>query len=226
MNNDSLYTKLRHIGFNVNADLAATEDNLMPNAFLQEQDIESVLLNACYAVDTDSRMLSLLFSWGKVHGDYIIANKFLKYYKTFAKYKGECPWVSAFCAYMVFLKKQKFQKGVVKFHKEIWLGDSKQPIGIEMKGAIEYLKAINIMIPNGSIRIREEDALTPDQLLKSNLQYKLRYVYGPNFRADIIFAIQLGFQNANQIAKALQISYENVHEVFNEYAKLKELNLN
>lgn len=65
-----------------------------------------------------------------------------------------------------------------------------------------------------------------EKILKSNLQYKLRYVYGPNFRADIIFAIQLGFQNANQIAKALQISYENVHEVYNEYAKLKELNLN
>ncbi|PCJ62324.1 MAG: hypothetical protein COA79_04470 [Planctomycetota bacterium] len=221
MTKDPLYSKLRAIGFNVNAPILAMKKK-QPTINLNDLDIETILLQACYAVESDSRMLSLLFSWGKVHGNYIIANKFLKYYKSFAKYKGECPWVSAFCAYMVSLKKQKFQKGVVFIEKKIHLGGK---AGLKMKGVVPYLKEINIFIPNGSIRIREQDAIRPDQLLESNLQYKCRYLYGANFRADIIYAILLGFKNPNRIAKALEISYENVRDVYNDFKKLQELKL-
>jgi len=81
-------------------------------------------------------MLNLLFSWGKVHGEYIIANKFLKYYHSLKKTKGDCPWVSAFCAYLVELKLQKSQKGMIKFPDKIWPNQQPQEVGIQMKGAI------------------------------------------------------------------------------------------
>ena len=224
MNKNDLYAKLQVIGFQVEGE-EVIENKNSPTQILNDNDIEVILLQACYEVDQDSRMLSLLFSWGLVHGEYIIANKFLKYYETFVKTRGECPWVSAFCAYMVSLKRQKFKKGIKKFPEKIWVGNRSQEEGVKMKGAIEYLFKLNICIPNGNIRIREQDALSADVLLKNNLQFKCRYLYGANFRADIIYAIQIGFENPNRIAKALQISYENVRDTFNDYKKLKELKL-
>lgn len=226
MDKDILDSKLRYIGFNITSKLSNQfNEKMAPEVLLRENDLELILLEACYEVDSDSRMLSLLFSWGKVHGEYIIANKFLKYYHSLKKTKGDCPWVSAFCAYLVELKLQKFQKGMIKFPHKIWQNQQPQEAGIKMKGAITYLEKLNIYIPNGNIRIREQDAISPLFLLNTNQQYRCRYLYGANFRADIIYAIQIGFENPNRIAKALKISYENVRCIFNDYTTLKKINL-
>ena len=92
MDNNLLYSKLRFIGFNVDSNSTNKFDiKKAPEVFLNENDLELIILQACYEVDNDSRMLSLLFSWGKVHGEYLIANKFLKYYNTLKKTKGDCP---------------------------------------------------------------------------------------------------------------------------------------
>ena len=226
MDKDILDSKLRYIGFNITSKLPNQfNEKIAPEILLKENDLELILLQACYEADSDSRMLSLLFSWGKVHGEYIIANKFLKYYHSLKKTKGDCPWVSAFCAYLVELKLQKFQKGMIKYPHKIWPNQQPQEAGIKMKGAITYLEKLNIYIPNGNIRIREQDAISPLFLLNTNQQYRCRYLYGANFRADIIYAIQIGFENPNRIAKALKISYENVRCIFNDYTTLKKINL-
>lgn len=224
MNNNNFYTKLNFIGFQVESPQNHKPD-YSSDQFLSEYDLETILLQACYEVDQDSRLLSLLFSWGQIHGEYIIANKFLKYYEVFIKTRGECPWVSAFCAFMVSLKRQKFAKGIKKYNEKVWVGNRPQEEGIKMKGSIDYLEPLNIFIPNGNVRLRNQDALSPEELLKINQQYKSRYLFGANFRADIIYAVQMGFTNPYRISKTLQISYENVRDTYNDYIKLKDLQL-
>ena len=74
------------------------------------------------------------------------------------------------------------------------------------------------LIPKNSIRVRETDVAPKKKLIQENLQYKNRYVYGANWRADIITAIQLlEFENPYQITKAIGCSYPSAHRVFNDY---------
>ncbi len=64
----------------------------------------------------------------------------------------------------------------------------------------QHLKAINILVPEGNTRIREDDVLTADELVSINLQYRNRMISGANWRAEIITCIMNGAENANQVA--------------------------
>jgi hypothetical protein len=214
LNND-LYSKLNSIGFRVSSNVRI-KGNEVP-------DLELTIIEACYAVDHDSRMLGLLFSWGKIHGQYLILEKFLKYYKENIRLRGECPWVSAFCAYMVECGVLKFKKGIEKFPQEVWIGNRKEKVQLKMKGAIPYLAKLNIHVPTSYVEIREKDILNPLELLRKNPQYKNRYTYGANWRADIIFEIQKGAKNAHKISQYLKVRYPTVNSIFKEYKLLAEI---
>lgn len=211
MNN--LYDKLIKIGFRVNSEEEIKE-------FV---DIEKTLLDVLYEVDHDSRLLGLIFSWANVHGEHILAEKFLKYYETGIEYRGECPWVSALCAHLVHLKKHKFKKGIKKFKEEVWIGNRVMRTALQMDGAIEYLKEINVMISKKHLRIREDDVLSSRELIQINVQYRNRFIYGTNWRSEIITAIERGLENPYRISKELKIGYSRVWAVFNEYQMVKKL---
>jgi hypothetical protein len=202
-----LYGKLARIGFRVTAE----------EVQLDFVDIEKTLIEGLYEVDQDSRLLGLIFSWAKVHSDHLIADKFLKLYKEASGLRGECPWVSALCAYLVHLKKHRFAKGIKKFDSEIWSGGRKLHAALKMDGAIDYLSPLNIFIPKGHLRIREGDILTVKELIETNPQYKNRFIYGANWRSEIITTIQRGFENPYQISKELKIGYSRAWIVFHEY---------
>ena len=202
-----LYDKLSEIGFRVTSKQKLDE-------FV---DIEKTILEALYEVDSDSRLLGLLFSWASVHGEHLIADKLLKYYDNKKEHLGECPWVSAICAYLVHRKKHKFKKGIIKFKSEVWIGGRKMAVSLKMDGAINYLKELNIMIPSKHLRLRESDILMVKELIKTNTQYKNRFIYGANWRSEIITAIERGINNPYKISKELKIGYSRVWTVFNEY---------
>jgi len=181
-------------------------------------DIERTLIEACYEVPNDGRMLSLLLSWLKVHGNILITEKLIKFYKDISKKEGECPW---FNALLIFASKEcshKFSRWIKKEEEKIYLGEKESTKSlIELKGAHELFKKYNIFIPESSLRIRENDALSPQELARVNLQYKNRYLYGASWRADIMTAIELGISNPYQIAKVTGCSYEPANRIFREY---------
>ncbi len=202
-----LYSKLGRIGFRVSSD----------QELLGLVDIEKTIIEALYEVDGDARLLSLIFSWAKVHGNYLIADKFFKLYQKETLYFAECPWFYAFAAYMVSLKNHKFKKMVKKWEKEKWQGDRKLTAALKKDGPIDYLAQINIMVPKNHLRIREQDVFTTKELIASNQQYKNRFIYGANWRSEIVYAIENGLKNPYQISKELNIGYSRVWAVFNEY---------
>jgi hypothetical protein len=202
-----LYSKLAQIGFRVNCD----------EAIKGHIDIEKTIIEALYQIDSDSRLLSLIFSWAKIHGNHLIADKLIKNYQNQEIYFDHCPWFSAFAAYMVSLKNHKFKKAVKKFDQKIWIGGRKTITAIKMDGAVEYLKEINIMVSKKHLRIRTEDVFTVEELIKANPQYRNRFIYGANWRSEIIYAIERGLKNPYQISKELNIGYSRVWAVFNEY---------
>jgi hypothetical protein len=58
----------------------------------------------------------------------------------------------------------------------------------------------------------------PEELLKINLQFRNRLIYGANWRADIITAIQMGIDNPNKIKELIGCSYEPANRIFKEYS--------
>jgi hypothetical protein len=206
-NREELYNKLATIGFRVNT----------TKKLKKIIDIEELLVVAIYEVDNDSRMIGLVFSWLKIHHKHIFADKFFRSYDNAKKYLGHSPWFHAVCAYLMHLKDNRFKKGLIKQKTPKYVGDRDQNIAIKRKGAIEYLQKVNILIPNGNLRIRDEDVLTVDELVSKNMQYRNRLIFGANWRSEIITAIMNGAKNANQVAKKLGINRTRVGIVFKEY---------
>ncbi len=211
---EELFFKLESIGFRVS--------HSGDYSHSKEPDIEKILVEACYHVDTEGRLLGLLVTWMKVHGSHVIADKFFKEYEDAKEYLGESPWFAALCAYMYSLKDHRFKKGVKKLKKPHSFGNRDQTSLIKLKGAVDYFEEINIMVPTSALRIREQDVLSVNELVKINHQYRNRYIYGANWRSEIITSIQEGAQNPNQVAKLLGIARSRVGIVFKEYMQVKE----
>ena len=214
-NKDELYIELESIGFRVTSS-RAHHLNEVP-------DIERTLIKAIYQIDEDGRLLGLIFSWLEVHGEHLMADKFFKEYEEAKKYLGESPWFSGICAFLFERKDHRFKKGVKKLKKIHSFGNRDQSSLIKLKGSIKFLEDIGILVPSSSFRVRHQDVLTVDELVKSNLQYRNRYIYGANWRAEIITLIQKGAQNPNQISKLLGIARSRVGIVFKEYMLVKDL---
>lgn len=212
--NEELFSKLESIGFRV-----SHSGNYLAS---KEPDIEKILVEAFYQIDSEGRLLGLLFTWLKIHGSHLIADKFFKEYEDAKEYLGETPWFSAVCAYMYSLKDHRFKKGVTKLKKPHYFGDRDQSSLIKLKGAVEFLREIGVLVPNSALRIRDQDVLSVEELVKTNHQYRNRYIFGANWRSEIITSIQNGAHNPNQVAKLLGIARSRVGIVFKEYMQVKE----
>ena len=167
-------------------------------------------------------MLGLLVTWLNVHGSHLIADKLFKEYEDAKLYLGETSWFNGICSYMYSQKDHRFKKGATKLAKPHSFGNRDQSSLIKLKGAVDFLADIGISVAQSTLRIRESDILSVDELEKSNIQYRNRYIYGANWRAEIITSIQAGAQNPNQVSKMLGIARSRVGIVFKEYLQIKD----
>lgn len=205
----SLDDKLRLIGIRLSGS---------PKTFDEWVDIERTLVEASYEASQNNRILSLLLSWVKVHGTYLITEKLLKVYKEISLERGENPWFNALLIWASAECSHKFLRWVKKEPHHVYWGEKESAKAlIELKGAHSLFKKYNIYIPESSLRIRESDVLTPKELTKFNKQYRNRYLYGASWRADIITAIETGIHNPYQISKITGCSYEPANRIFREY---------
>lgn len=204
-NNLSLDEKLQYLGFQIFAKKKVGLESWV--------DIEGTLHEASLEVPKDTRLFSLLCSWILVHGDYVIIEKLMKLQR-----KNHSPWLVALaiCAgnkgfhqWKKLIKKQKEEYALV----DISLAKS----SISIKGEEPNFRKYGFWIPKGSIRIREGDVLTKERLVKKNLQYCNRLLFGSSWRADIITAIEKGIKTPYQISKLLGCSYEPALRIFKEY---------
>lgn len=182
-------------------------------------DIEQVLLSALEAFPSDARLVSVLHSWLKVHGNYVIVEKLGKFAKKrWADTPQHLPWLTMAAAWAHSCGYAKWKKLAQPVAGPVYLYPEKMTrSAVQMHGADACYEPLGIIIPNGSIRIRERDVLTPEQLAKANLQYKNRYLFGPSWRADIITAIQQGISSPMEICRAVGCSYEPAYRVSHEY---------
>lgn len=206
MNKLSLNQKLSVIGIR----LANTSTKVPKKVWI---DIEQTLYEASLEVENDSRLFMLLCSWVKAHGEHVIVEKLMKFQKN-----AESKWLIALAIYAVDQKYHKWRGLVKKLkgkHALSTIDIAQQAIDFKGKENSFYEKGF--LIPKGSIRTRASDVATKEKLIKENLQYKNRFLYGANWRSDIITAIEAGYENPYRITKAIGCSYPSVHRVFNDY---------
>ena len=190
-----------------------------------EADIEGTLLDAAGEIPRDGRLASLLLSWVKVHGAFVIVEKLAKLEREREKvHSAAVPWLSALAAFAVFRGDHRW-KILARRSKETryLFPRAVTESAVGMKGALEWLKPINFCVPNGSLRIRDDDVLEPGELVRRNAQYRNRYLYGPSWRADIVTAIERGLRSPAAIARAVGCSYEPAHRVYRQIALVKGL---
>jgi hypothetical protein len=185
-------------------------------SFKDYVDIEETLIKALYEALSDGRLLSLIFSWQKIHGEHLIAEKFFKIAALYERVRGPNHLINAFCAYSVHIGFHKYKKGAVRLKEEKYLS-LESPGAIKAYGAVDWLKKINILCPTTYFVLKEDSIMTSEDLIKLSLQYKNRFIYGANWRADIITAIQFGYDNPSKIKDLIGCSYEPANRIFKQY---------
>jgi len=215
MNKLPLNQKLKLIGFRIGfseAELPLT--NLTPFDF----DIEETLIQAMIEARTDFRLLGLLATWIKAFGGSVILEKFFK--------KSNEHQLTEDDPILNFLIAIAILNGHIKWR--YWLKASpKHPIYptdettlkslISVRGEDPDLAKLGVRVPTGYLKSKESNILSPPELVRINHQYRNRLIFGANWRADIVTAIESGLQNAFQISKKIGCSYEPAHRVSREY---------
>lgn len=185
----------------------------------RDVDIESMILDITEVFPDDARLASVFLSWIKVHGNYVIVGKLSKLATKRKKdTRNENPWLSMAAAWAVEFGYHKWRKLVKKVPGPVYLYPKAMSEGaIKLKGNIPWLESLGFMIPVNSIRIREEGVVAPEKLIRNNLQYKNRYLYGPSWRADIVTAIQRGITSPTEISRMVGCSYELAYRISREF---------
>ena len=182
-------------------------------------DIEKIILDAVLECPDDLRLASLLFSWLKVHGNYVIVEKLRKLVSKAELNIRQRMWISVLAVYGKNNCSHKWKSLIyIPEGNTYLLPDKISKTAIALKGSEEWLSEYQILLPKGTLRIREEDIMDPTLLIKKNLQYKNRYLFGPSWRADIITAIQEGCNSPTAIMKKIGCSYEPAYRIFHEYS--------
>ena len=186
---------------------------------LEKIDIESTLLGIICSFTADYRIASILMSWIKVHGNYVIVEKLIKLRNRVSRETGESlPWMSFISAWAVDCGFNKWRKLIQKEIGPIYLYDPEiSENAILRKGLLPWPEPLGFRVPKNSLRIRESDVLTPEELIQLNQQYKNRYIFGASWRADIITATQNGIITPMEISRAVGCSYEPAYRISREY---------
>ncbi len=188
-------------------------------------DIEKTLIECVVQFSHDGRLASLLLSWIQVHGPYVIVEKLEKLAR---QQEGQAPgstlWLSAVAAFAAEEGSSKWKKLAKKSKTPIYLPPKEiTESAIALKGSISWLAKINFFAAQGVFRIREDDVLTREELIRRNPQYRNRYLFGPSWRSDIVTAIEWGMKTPAEISKKLGCSYEPANRVFREVSLVRGL---
>lgn len=192
---------------------------LLPVDEQAELDIERVLLGVVEEVPRDRRLSGVLLAWVKVHGGYVNAEKLGKLARKL-RGAGEAQviWLTAVARWAVECGFVKWKKLIQPASEPIYLYSREVTASaIARKGRVAWLAEVGFEVPEGSLRVRESDVMTPEELVKVNRQYRNRYLYGPNWRADIITAIESGLETPTEIMRRVGCSYEPAYRVWREW---------
>jgi hypothetical protein len=192
---------------------------ILPLDQQSEVDIEQTLLDLVREVPGERRLAGVLLAWVKVHGNYVNVEKLKKLAQQESCKSGKgLVWLTAVAGWAVECGFDKWKRLIQALPEPVYLYSPEVTASaIALKGRTAWLSEIGFEVPEGSLRVREGDVMTPEDLVRVNRQYRNRYLYGPNWRADIITAIESGLESPTAIMRRVGCSYEPAHRVWREW---------
>jgi len=189
-------------------------------------DIEKTLVRAILEIveKDDGRLLSLVTSWLVVHHRQVNIGKLAKYVNGITNNQPAAIVMKALVNYIAQKKYPAWRKSVHKiqaegsfafFNREVSSFDTSA-----RSTTVEEFRVCGFYTTITSLRIRESDIETPEELAKLNHQYANRLLVGSNWRSDIVTLKQQGYESPYAIAKELGLSYSSVHEAYRALDKL------
>ena len=217
MENKILFNaRLRMIGFRISI---PNSEKFTGTFTSSDCDIEETLIECLYEARDDNRLLKILLDWIRTHGEHVILEKFFKKLKDWEKHRGKTLLLELLIGVAIVSGHKKWKRHLkTNPAKPIYPYDevlSKSSISV--KGKNQELAKLGILVSSNFLDSKKNDVLSVEELIKTNIQYKNRFLFGPNFRADILSAIETGAENRFRISKSLSCSYESVHRIFKEY---------
>lgn len=215
MSKPSLNQRLRLVGFRIGfSEVEVPLSKLSPFDF----DIEETFVLAILEAKSDFRLLGLLVTWIKIYGGHMILEKLFKKANEHNLTEDD-PILNFLCGVAILNGHVKWRYWLKASRKHPIYPTDKDSLKslISVRGEDPDLAKLGIHVPIGYLKSKEANVLSPEELLKINHQYKNRLIFGANWRADIVTAIESGSQNAFQISKKIGCSYEPAYRVSREY---------
>lgn len=179
-------------------------------------DIEKTILQALLQARDDRKIFSLILSWADTYGDRLIAEKLIKIYKKMDIKADQEVWFRMFFIYMFDSGHRSFKNLALEYPIKT-LARRDYATALKLKGAHSIFEKYNILIPESFINISKKNISPIEVLFKRNFILKNRYLFGANWRSDIISAIQMGMQNPFQIKNTIGCSYDAAYRTFKDY---------
>lgn len=187
---------------------------------IESVDIEESLANAfvCLNEPGNQRLLSLLLSWMSIHGKSVILEKLLKILSR-KQAEGDAVHFATLVARFAERNGIKRWKILSNFAPKgvVIVGpvDLAQSL-VNLRGEEDWSTDSGFIVPKGTVTIDSKWVLARDSLAAINRQYRNRLIYGAQWRADIVTAIELGAKTPTDISRMCGASYEPCHRVMSE----------
>lgn len=150
-----------------------------------DADIENTILHASVLGmnEGDLRVLAVLTTWLGVHHSHINADRLIRLVSAHPSERVHAYWA----AIATWLKKDRRLARLTGAYEgpPIELLPTGTAFQITRRGEDARFVDSPLLAPNGSLRDRPEDVLSPEMLVRRHAGYHNRVLMGPSFRADV-----------------------------------------
>jgi hypothetical protein len=187
-----------------------------------DADIESTLLHASVLGmdDGDLRVLAVLTTWLGVHHTHVNADRLVRLVHAQRSERVRAYWA----AVATWLKKDRRLARLAGAYEgsPIDLLPTGTAFHIRRRGADERFTGSKLSVPNGTLRDRREDVLSPELLVRRHAGYRNRVLMGPSFRADVWTALERApTLSIADIARKASCSFATAWQAAQDYRLLR-----
>ncbi len=178
-------------------------------------DIELSLVSMAYLLPKEKlkakRFLGPTVKFLQNYKDQINNNKLLKLSKDLSRVlEKDLPLMRLF---LFVLDENLAQKFRTNSSEKLYLDQRfKESTDLAVKKRGLFLNmpdSLGLVLPEGSVRLRDSDLLPREVVLKRNEQLRNRFIFGPGFRADIAWWLKYHPEtSARRLSKIFGMSYE------------------
>jgi len=202
----------RMVGIGMNFAAAAQPD----------ADIEGTLVfaSALGMDDGDLRVLAVLTTWLGIHHAHVNADRLVRLVGAHPSARVRAYWAAS----ATWLAKDRRFARLADAHTggPIDLLPTAPGVQLGRRGAGPRFVGGALRVPNGTLRDRAADVLTPEALVRRHAGYRNRVLMGPSFRADVWTALERAPDlSIAEVARQAACSFATAWQATQDYRLLR-----